>query len=316
MIPYSYNMVDMGGIDLAEANGTVVDGLYSKIVEAVSMCGDVILYNWKFASIEITPQYTQITLGDSELTINTLIQVTEQDVVTVLGIEPPPPPIVPVEPLSVTENGTYEAEPPASGFNPVVVDVVSPVAPLNVTENGTYEAQSPYVGFSPIVVNVGSAPRIYVNNPGGESPYKINVSQGGQVAKIGNSTITKYTGGPAFAVVAASTLGYKCLVLAIQSNLGSPDDVKTSGFMSYSTKVIDGVTWYYSGQTGISGNYLEGPAVFVDSITGSSWDPIINSILQLIASTPAIPNPYFKIETTGYIPVPEGYDGFGPILIL
>lgn len=125
MIPYPYNMVDMGGIDLAEANGTVVEGLYAKIVEAVNTCGDTVLYNWKFAGIEIVPQHTQILLGVGVLTINTLIQVTEQDVVTVLGIEPPPPPIVPVVPLIATENGIYAATPPASGFNPVTVQVES-----------------------------------------------------------------------------------------------------------------------------------------------------------------------------------------------
>lgn len=315
MIPYPYNMVDMGGIDLAEANGTVVEGLYAKIVEAVNSCGDTVLYNWKFASIEIAPQHTQILLGIGVLTINTLIQVTEQDVVTVLGIAPPPPPVVPVEPLNVTENGTYEAQPPASGFNPVVVDVDNPVEPLNVTENGTYEAQSPASGFNPVVVNVDSSPRIYVNNQGGESPYKINVDQGGQIVKIGNNIITKNTGTPVFAAVAQSTSGYKCLVLAIQSYAGTVDDVKTSGTADFRTTTIDDVTWYYSSQTGIVGDYLEGPAVFVNSVTGGSWNPIINALLQLIASTPSIPNPYFRPETTGYIPVPEGYDGFGPLLI-
>lgn len=154
MIPYPYNMVDMGGIDLAEANGTVVEGLYDKIVEAVNACGDVVLYNWKFASIEISPQHTQILLGDDVLTINTLIQVTEQDAVTVLGIAPPPPPVVPVEPLNVYENGVYTATPPASGFNPVNVAVPSKIlVPLTVSEPGTY-IPSDYDadGFSEVIV--------------------------------------------------------------------------------------------------------------------------------------------------------------------
>lgn len=288
MIPYPYNIVDMGGIDLAEANGTVVEGLYAKIVEAVNACGDVVLYNWKFAGIEIVPQHTSILLGDP-ITINGAIQVTEQDLVTVPGInpEPPEPPEPPViTPLSVTENGQYTATPPVAGFNPVTVAVE------------------------------GGAPRLYVNNQGGESPYKINVSQGGQIVKIGTNTITKTTGGSVFAVAAQSTMGYKCLVLAIQSYAGTVDDVKTSGTSNYRTKVIDDVTWYYSSQTGISGNYIEGPAPFIDSITGSAWDPIINDLLNLIATTPSIPNPYFRVETMGYIPIPEGYDGFGPLLII
>ena len=131
MIPYPYNMVDMGGIDLAEANGTVVDGLYAKIVEAVDACGDVVLYNWKFASIEITPQHTAIILG-SPLTINGVIQVTELDQVFIIGIgpEPPEPPDPPVlVSLSVTENGEYDpADYDADGFSIVTVNVESPAA--------------------------------------------------------------------------------------------------------------------------------------------------------------------------------------------
>lgn len=123
MIPYSYEMVNMGGIDLAEANGTVVEGIYNRIVEAVNACGDAIFYNWKFAGIEISPSPVNTLEVESSILINGLIQVTEQDEITVLGIEPPPPPIVPVSPLEVAENGVYTAQPPASGFNPVTVNV-------------------------------------------------------------------------------------------------------------------------------------------------------------------------------------------------
>lgn len=142
MIPYSYNMVDMGGIDLAEANGTVVEGLYAKIVEAVNACGDVVLYNWKFAGIEISPQYTSILLGDP-ITINGAVQVTEQDLVTVPGInpEPPSPPIL--VPIEITENGEYYPEDyEADGFNEISVEVPDPqppvLVPLVAIENGEY----------------------------------------------------------------------------------------------------------------------------------------------------------------------------------
>lgn len=126
MIPYPYNMVDMGGIDLAEANGTVVEGLYAKIVEAVDACGDVVLYNWKFAGIEIAPQHTSILIGDP-IVINGAVQVTEQDEVTVPGInpEPPEPPEPPVLiPLEVDENGQYyPTDYDADGFSEVAVNV-------------------------------------------------------------------------------------------------------------------------------------------------------------------------------------------------
>lgn len=156
MIPYSYNMVDMGGVDLAEVNGTVVPGIYSRIVEAVNSCGDAILYNWKFASIEITPQYVQILLGETSLIINGAIQVTELDEVTIIGTEPPPPSVTP---LVATENAQYTPEPPNVGFNPVTVAVPIPPSPtivnISIAENGTYNPQDYNAdGFGVVSVNV------------------------------------------------------------------------------------------------------------------------------------------------------------------
>ena len=125
MIPYPYNMVDMGGIDLAEANGTIVEGLYAKIVEAVNACGDIVLYNWKFASIEIAPQHTSILLG-SPLVINGVIQVTELDQISIIGQAPPTPPTPPsiLIPITITKNGQYSPlDYDAEGFSAVTVNV-------------------------------------------------------------------------------------------------------------------------------------------------------------------------------------------------
>jgi hypothetical protein len=154
MIPYSYNMVDMGGVDLAEANGTVVEGLYAKIVEAVNACGDVVLYNWKFAGIEIAPQYTSILLGDP-IIINGAVQVTEQDEVTVPGINPGPHIVL----LNVVENGEYSASDfNADAFDPVNVMIPPPVtAALRVTENGIYNPPSGVDGYSSVEVDVRGA---------------------------------------------------------------------------------------------------------------------------------------------------------------
>lgn len=45
-----------------------------------------------------------------------------------------------IQPLSVTENGTYTVEEGIDGFNPVVVDVPNPsTGSISITENGTYD---------------------------------------------------------------------------------------------------------------------------------------------------------------------------------
>lgn len=152
MIPYSYNMVDMGGIDLAEANRTVVEGLYNRLAIARNACGDLILYNWKFAEIEITPGICNTLDEGTSIVINGLIEVTEQDEVTVLGIAPPP---VPVQPLIVDSNGVYTAQLPSSGFNPVTVNVPNPrTVPIVILENGTYYPPPGTFAFSSVTAQV------------------------------------------------------------------------------------------------------------------------------------------------------------------
>lgn len=153
---YEFNMVDMGGIDLATANGTVVDGLYNKLLEGIDACGNLILYNWKFAEIEIVPSSCTTLKESSSIVINGLIEVTEQDEVTVLGIAPPP---VPVKPLLVESNGIYTAVSPVSGFNPVSVNVPIPrprLIPTSIVANGDYTPPSGVDGFNSVTVEVTS----------------------------------------------------------------------------------------------------------------------------------------------------------------
>lgn len=282
MIPYPYNMVDMGGIDLAEANGTVVEGLYAKIVEAVNACGDVVLYNWKFASIEIAPQHTQILLGGNSLIINSLIQVTEQDTVTILGIDPP---VVPVEPLVVNENGVYSATPPASGFNPVTVDVSGPEI------------------------------KLYTNVEEGESPYQVSIGAGDRLVTIGNTNYIKATGTPVSGAVVQSSLGYKAILVLCPADGHTQDDVKfTPNGTSVSSRTVDGVRYYYTWLNGISGNYQDSPLKFVSSVTGATWDQILNRLLDFLINSTAPYDCYIPTES-GFILPPEGYIGFGPLYI-
>jgi hypothetical protein len=176
-------MVDMGGIDLAEANDTEVPGIYEKILEAVNACGDVILYNWKFASIEIAPSHCSILNLQDSFLINGMIQVTELDKVTVLAIEPPPPPIEPVIPLSVDDNGVYSIEPPQSGYNPVTVNLQ--LSPLSVVENGTYLPENPVRGFSSVVVDVlGASNHILILDTFDEPLSISGVSEGRRVTGL------------------------------------------------------------------------------------------------------------------------------------
>lgn len=151
---YEFNMVDMGGIDIATVNGTVVKGLYNKLLEGMDACGNLILYNWKFAEIEIVPSACSVLIEDEAIIVNGTIRVSSEDVVSLIWADPPP---VPVEPLIANANGVYAAQSPVSGFNPVTVNVPIPnprLIPITILENGEYIPPAGVDGYAPVKVNV------------------------------------------------------------------------------------------------------------------------------------------------------------------
>ena len=151
---YEFNMVDMGGIDIATVNGTVVEGLYNKLLEGMDACGNLILYNWKFAEIEIVPSACSVLIEDEAIIVNGTIRVDNSDFVSLIWADPPP---VPVEPLTVTANGVYTAQAPTSGFNPVSVNVPTPaprLIPIVIVANGEYTPPADVDGFNHVTVNV------------------------------------------------------------------------------------------------------------------------------------------------------------------
>lgn len=154
---YEFNMVDMGGIDIATVNGTVVEGLYNKLLEGMDACGNLILYNWKFAEIEIVPSACSILIEDDAIIVNGTIRVSSEDVVSLIWVDPPP---APVEPITITGNGVYTAQEPLSGYNPVTVDVSSSfpeigqivhagnIANYEIVEDGLYAILIAADGYS------------------------------------------------------------------------------------------------------------------------------------------------------------------------
>ena len=71
-----------------------------------------------------------------------------------------------IEPLTITENGTYTAPEGVDGYNPVTVNVPAPEIKLQdktITENGEYTADEGFFGLGKILVEIAS---------GGDS-YKV-----------------------------------------------------------------------------------------------------------------------------------------------
>ena len=74
-----------------------------------------------------------------------------------------------VEPLNVTENGTYAVPEDVDGYSPVTVDVPLPVIePLTATENGTYTAPEGVDGFNPVTVALPEYGGAYTVEPSTE----------------------------------------------------------------------------------------------------------------------------------------------------
>ena len=158
MIPYPYKFVDFGGTDLSEKNGLVVEGIYQRIIDALNRCGEVVLYNWFFASIPIAPSYCTIEVRIDCIIVNGVIEIQDDDTVWVESLIPPPPDPPVIEPISLNSNGTYYVPEGVDGFNPVTVDVPPPdppvIQPISVDSNGTYYVPEGVAGFNPVTVAV------------------------------------------------------------------------------------------------------------------------------------------------------------------
>lgn len=167
-----YDMVDVGGFDLADVAGKTYIGLYNKLLTAMQSEYDIVLYNWYCAKILLPPSDVTLEMGsDNFISINGIIFVRPNDTVYIpsMGVLPV------IEQLSVVENGTYVAPSGVDGYSPVSVAVPAGVLQaLSITENGIYNPPSGVYGFSSVVADVSSMSSdltYYLSHYGGGSEY-------------------------------------------------------------------------------------------------------------------------------------------------
>ena len=58
-----------------------------------------------------------------------------------------------IQPLTVTQNGQYNAPEGVSGYTPVIVNVPKNIRSITITRNGTYTAPAGVDGYNPVIVN-------------------------------------------------------------------------------------------------------------------------------------------------------------------
>lgn len=151
MIPYTYKMVNLDGLDITNIIGQEFSGLYQAIQQAIATGEVIIIYNWYVAGIKIPPTYVEIEVGDGYYLINDLIYINSDDTISIPTMTAPSV----IQSLSVSENGTYNVPLGVDGYDPVVVMVPPPVVQaLSASENGTYNVPTGVDGYNPVVVAV------------------------------------------------------------------------------------------------------------------------------------------------------------------
>ena len=58
-----------------------------------------------------------------------------------------------IAPITITENGHYEAPEGVNGYNPIDVNVQKKIKSITITRNGTYNAPAGVAGYNPVIVN-------------------------------------------------------------------------------------------------------------------------------------------------------------------
>ena len=122
-----------------------------------------------------------------------------------------------IEPLSVTENGTYTAPSGTNGYDPVTVNVPQPSGSIPITENGTHDVAA-YASADVNVPQPSGSITITENGTHNIAAYasaNVNVSSAGgkniqyspNVSKLTNKT--SYTETTA-SIVVEKTGTYKC----------------------------------------------------------------------------------------------------------
>lgn len=222
MVPFTYKMVDLGGIDLAEVNGSVVPGIYNKVSSAMNSCRIAIFCNWKFADIVIAPAHVLISVDETGgFLVNDLISVSQDDTVKLIGVVPEPV----LQELSVNANGQYLPPEGVDGFSPVnvnVPDIPPVVEELSVTENGIYVPEAGVDGFSRVNVNVPDIPPVveelnvtengvYIPDAGVDGFSRVSVDVSGSAGKkdpIHFDASNGYVSGPTFYYSPSDGLAY------------------------------------------------------------------------------------------------------------
>ena len=222
MVPSTYKMVDLDGIDLAEVNGSVVPGIYNKVSSSMNSCRIAIFCNWKFADIVIAPAHVLISVDETGgFLVNDLIAISQDDTVKLIGVVPEPV----LQELNVTANGEYLPPEGVDGFSKVnanVPDIPPVVEELSVTENGVYTPSSGVDGFSRVNVNVPDIPPVveelnvtengvYIPEAGVDGFSRVSVdvpAPGGKKDPIHFDASNGYVSGPVFYYSPSDGLAY------------------------------------------------------------------------------------------------------------
>lgn len=80
-----YFMVDASGYDYSVTTSQTIAGLYAQCQKAYASGKPVILYNWEYDDVVMSPMMVYLLPGTNKFVIDGKLQVSNQDVVTVVS---------------------------------------------------------------------------------------------------------------------------------------------------------------------------------------------------------------------------------------
>ena len=308
-------LLNLDNRNAAEFDRILVPDSLDKAFGALESGAFVTVYKWLYQGFMMGPSLCNAVLSSDHINLvdktnGGILEVYPDDTIYLRGSSSS----AVINPLVVSDNGTYSAPAGVDGYSPVTVNVSGEdpavINPLVVNDNGVYSAPEGVDGYSPVTVNVSSGQpvttQLSVNENGSYSPPEGVDGFNNVVVDVPStqpSIQSKIITANGSYEVPAGVDGFNPVLVLVPQTIRYPIPRNSSGiFFDDYDAFTNVIGFHYAVETDASGSVSIGASQMVwrpnsytlgEVYTGTSQDPDIALPFDLIyVNRTQIASPY------------------------